>query len=230
MYIANSKRFDYMQYRRCGNSGLLLPAISLGLWHNFGVQNDFLTMEKMVHTAFDLGITHFDAANNYGYPHPGTAEENFRRILERGFSRYRHDIIISTKAGYDMWNSPYGKKGGSRRFLMRCLDDSLKRLGLAYVDIFYHHAPDDPTPIEETAVALDDIVRSGKAIYIGISNYNKEQTQAILKIFRELRTPFIANQIAYSLLNLGIEQNGLYQYAKQENFGLVVYSPLYQGI
>ena len=174
-YCANESRYENMKYRRCGKSGILLPAISLGLWHNFGGINTFENSREMIKTAFDLGITHFDLANNYGPPY-GTAEENFGRILEKDFKKYRDELIISTKAGYDMWPGPYGNYG-SRKYLVASLDQSLKRMGLDYVDIFYHHRPDPETPIEETMTALDHIVRQGKALYIGLSNYNPEQTK-----------------------------------------------------
>ena len=229
MYIADDKRYDRMVYRRCGKSGLKLPAVSLGLWQNFGYKDNFENMEQMCRTAFDLGITHFDIANNYGNPYNGSAEENFCRILDRGLRAYRDELCISTKAGYDMWQGPYGDKNGSRKYLTASLDQSLKRLGLDYVDIFYHHVPDPHTPVEETALALDNAVKQGKALYVGISNYNKAQTEEIMKIFRELRTPFIVNQPSYSMLNRWIERDGLDDFAKEQGFGLAVFSPLYQG-
>lgn len=229
MYIADDKRYDRMVYRRCGKSGLKLPAVSLGLWQNFGYKDSFDNMEQMCRTAFDLGITHFDIANNYGNPYNGSAEENFCRILDRGLRAYRDELCISTKAGYDMWPGPYGDKNGSRKYLTASLDQSLKRLGLDYVDIFYHHVPDPHTPVEETALALDNAVKQGKALYVGISNYNKAQTEEIMKIFRELRTPFIVNQPSYSMLNRWIERDGLDDFAKEQGFGLAVFSPLYQG-
>lgn len=229
MYIADDKRYDRMVYRRCGKSGLKLPAVSLGLWQNFGYKDNFENMEQMCRTAFDLGITHFDIANNYGNPYNGSAEENFCRILDRGLRAYRDELCISTKAGYDMWPGPYGDKNGSRKYLTASLDQSLKRLGLDYVDIFYHHVPDPHTPVEETALALDNAVKQGKALYVGISNYNKAQTEEIMKIFRELRTPFVINQPSYSMLNRWIERDGLDDFAKEQGFGLAVFSPLYQG-
>lgn len=229
MYIADDKRYDRMVYRRCGKSGLKLPAVSLGLWQNFGYKDNFENMEQMCRTAFDLGITHFDIANNYGNPYNGSAEENFCRILDRGLRAYRDELCISTKAGYDMWPGPYGDKNGSRKYLTASLDQSLKRLGLDYVDIFYHHVPDPHTPMEETALALDNAVKQGKALYVGISNYNKAQTEEIMKIFRELRTPFVINQPSYSMLNRWIERDGLDDFAKEQGFGLAVFSPLYQG-
>lgn len=229
MFIADDKRYDTMVYNRCGKSGLKLPAVSLGLWHNFGFTDKFDNMENMCRTAFNLGITQFDIANNYGSPYNGSAEENFRRILERGLGEYRDELIITTKAGYDMWPGPYGDKNGSRKYLTASLDQSLKRLGLDYVDIYYHHIFDPDTPLEETALALDNAVRQGKALYVGISNYNKKQTAEMLKIFRELKTPFVVNQPSYSMLNRWIEDDGLYDFAAKEGFGLAVFSPLYQG-
>lgn len=228
MYIANEKRYDKMIYRRCGNSGLKLPAVSLGLWKNFGHKGCFANMEEMVHTAFDLGITHFDLANNYGNPYNGSAEENFGRILA-DMRQYRDEMCISTKAGYEMWVGPYGDRNGSRKYLTASLDQSLKRMGLEYVDIYYHHIFDPNTPLEETALALNDIIRRGKALYVGISNYNSEQTAEISAIFRELHTPFIVNQPSYSMLNRWIEDDGLDKYARENGIGLAVFSPLYQG-
>lgn len=228
MYIANEKRYDKMIYRRCGKSGLKLPAVSLGLWKNFGHNGCFANMEEMVHTAFDLGITHFDLANNYGNPYNGSAEENFGRILA-DMRQYRDEMCISTKAGYEMWAGPYGDRNGSRKYLTASLDQSLKRMGLEYVDIFYHHVFDPNTPLEETALALNDIIRRGKALYVGISNYNSEQTAEISAIFRELHTPFIVNQPSYSMLNRWIEDDGLDEYACEHGIGLAVFSPLYQG-
>lgn len=229
MYTANEKRYDNMIYNRCGKSGLKLPAISLGLWQNFGYRDSFDNMEKMCHTAFDLGITHFDLANNYGSPYNGSAEENFGLILDRGMRKYRDELCISTKAGYDMWPGPYGDKNGSRKYLLSSLDQSLKRLKLDYVDIFYHHVRDPETPMEETALALDQAVRMGKALYVGISNYNKTDTEKMIEIFEELKTPFVLNQPSYSMLNRWIETDGLRDYAYEKGFGLAVFSPLYQG-
>lgn len=228
MYIADEKRYDVMKYNRCGASGLLLPAISLGLWHNFGSNGNFDTMEAMCRTAFDKGITHFDLANNYG-PVPGAAEENFGRILKKGLGEYRDELVISTKAGYDMWPGPYGNWGG-KKYLVASLDQSLKRMGLEYVDIYYHHRPDPETPLEETARALDGIVRSGKALYVGISNYNKEQTIAIAKLFKELGTPFIINQRKYSMFERAIERDGLKDYAAAHGIGIITFCPLAQGL
>ena len=217
-----------MKYNRCGASGLLLPAVSLGLWHNFGSNGNFDNMQDMCHTAFDHGITHFDLANNYG-PVPGSAEENFGRILAKGLGRYRDELIISTKAGYDMWPGPYGN-WGSKKYLVASLDQSLERMGLDYVDIFYHHRPDPNTPLEETVRALDGIVRSGKALYVGISNYNKEQTIAAAELFKELGTPFIINQRKYSMFVRDIEKDGLKDYAAAHGIGIITFSPLAQGL
>ncbi|MBD5527796.1 MAG: L-glyceraldehyde 3-phosphate reductase [Lachnospiraceae bacterium] len=229
MYIASEKRYEKMIYNRCGNSGLKLSAVSLGLWQNFGHRDSFANMENMVHTAFDSGITHFDLANNYGHPYNGSAEENFGRILS-DMRQYRDEMCISTKAGYEMWPGPYGDRNGSRKYLTASLDQSLKRMNLEYVDIYYHHIFDPDTPLEETALALDHAVRQGKALYVGISNYNREQTQHILKIFQELHTPFVINQPSYSMLNRWIERDKLDQLALKNGFGLAVFSPLYQGL
>ncbi|MGY3666775.1 MAG: L-glyceraldehyde 3-phosphate reductase [Roseburia sp. 1XD42-69] len=228
MYIAQETRYDKMHYRRCGASGLLLPAVSLGLWHNFGSNGNFDTMTDMCRTAFDCGITHFDLANNYG-PVAGAAEENFGRILKKTFQGYRDELIISTKAGYDMWPGPYGN-WGSKKYLVASLDQSLKRMGLDYVDIFYHHRPDPDTPLEETARALDGIVKSGKALYVGISNYNKEQTIAIAELFQKMGTPFIINQRKYSMLVRDIEKDGLKDYAGKNGIGIITFCPLAQGL
>ena len=228
MYQADEKRYEEMKYNRCGASGLLLPAVSLGLWHNFGSNGNFDNMQDMCHTAFDHGITHFDLANNYG-PVPGSAEENFGRILAKGLGRYRDELIISTKAGYDMWPGPYGN-WGSKKYLVASLDQSLKRMGLDYVDIYYHHRPDPNTPLEETVRALDGIVRSGKALYVGISNYNKEQTIAAAELFKELGTPFIINQRKYSMFVRDIEKDGLKDYAAAHGIGIITFSPLAQGL
>ncbi|MGN0633358.1 MAG: aldo/keto reductase [Oscillospiraceae bacterium] len=229
MYTADEKRYEKMIYRRCGKSGLKLSAVSLGLWQNFGLGSSFVTAENMCRTAFDLGITHFDLANNYGHPYNGSAEENFGKILDRGLRAYRDELCISTKAGYDMWAGPYGDKNGSRKYLTASLDQSLKRMGLDYVDIYYHHVFDPNTPLEETALALDNAVRQGKALYVGVSNYNKEQTAEITEIFKELKTPFIVNQPSYSMLNRWIEDDGLDSWAKENGIGISVFSPLYQG-
>lgn len=228
MYTADEKRYDSMKYNRCGASGLFLPAVSLGLWHNFGSNGNFDNMEAMCRTAFDKGITHFDLANNYG-PVSGAAEENFGRILKNGLGEYRDELVISTKAGYGMWPGPYGD-WGSKKYLVASLDQSLKRMGLDYVDIYYHHRPDPGTPIEETARALDGIVRSGKALYVGISNYNKEQTVAIAKLFAEMGTPFIINQRNYSMFDRSIEREGLKDYAAAHGIGIITFCPLAQGL
>lgn len=227
-YTAAEDRYEKMKYYRCGNSGLKLPAVSLGMWHNFGSNADMENMLAMCHTAFNNGITHFDLANNYG-PIPGAAEENFGRILQNGLGRYRDELVISTKAGYDMWPGPYGDFG-SKKYLVASLDQSLKRMGLEYVDIFYHHRPDPETPLEETMLALDGIVRSGKALYVGISNYNKEQTEAAVKILKELRTPFIINQRSYSIFERAIEKDGLKSYAAANGIGIIAFCPLAQGL
>lgn len=228
MYLAEKTRYQSMKYQRCGKSGLKLPLVSLGLWHNFGSNASFDNMQNLCQTAFDLGITHFDLANNYG-PQAGSAEENFGRILKSGLGRYRDELVISTKAGYEMWDGPYGN-GGSKKYLVASLDQSLKRMGLEYVDIFYHHRPDPDTPIEETILALDGIVRSGKALYIGISNYNKEQTIQAAEMFKELKTPFLINQNKYSMLERGIETNGLKQYVAENGIGIIAFCPLAQGL
>ena len=228
MYQANGKRYETMKYNRCGNSGLKLPAVSLGLWHNFGSNSSFDNMLDLCHTAFDLGITHFDLANNYG-PESGSAESNFGRILQDSLGKYRDELIISTKAGYSMWEGPYGD-WGSRKYLVASLDQSLQRLGLDYVDIFYHHRPDPNTPLEETMLALDSIVRSGKALYVGISNYNKKQTMEAMQILKDLKTPFIINQRKYSMFERNIEEDGLKSYAAQNGLGIIAFSPLAQGL
>ena len=229
MFLADEKRYDTMKYNRCGNSGLMLPAVSLGLWQNFGHKGCFANMENMIHTAFNLGITHFDLANNYGHPYNGSAEENFGRILD-DMRHYRDEMCISTKAGYEMWPGPYGNRNGSRKYLLASLDQSLKRMKLDYVDIFYHHVFDPNTPLEETALALDAAVKQGKALYVGISNYNRQQTEEMMKIFKELKTPFIVNQPSYAMLNRWVEQDGLDKFVKENGVGLAVFSPLYQGL
>ena len=227
-YIASEKRYESMRYNRCGSSGLLLPAVSLGLWHNFGTNDDYENMRNMCRIAFDLGITHFDLANNYG-PKPGAAETNFGRILKDDFAAYRDELIISTKAGYDMWPGPYGNFG-SRKYLIASLDRSLKRMGLEYVDIFYHHRMDPDTPLEETMLALDQIVRSGKALYVGISNYDGETMLKAKEILEELKTPFIINQNRYNIFDRTIEKNGLKAMAKRAGKGVITFSPLAQGL
>ncbi len=228
MYQASEKRYEEMKYTRCGRSGLFLPQVSLGLWHNFGTNADFDNMQAMCHTAFDHGITHFDLANNYG-PLPGAAEENFGKILKAGLGIYRDELVISTKAGYDMWPGPYGD-WGSKKYLVASLDQSLKRMGLDYVDIYYHHRPDPETPLEETVRALDGIVRAGKALYVGISNYNKKQTIEAAAMFKELGTPFIINQRSYNMFNRDIEKDGLKDYAAANGIGIITFSPLAQGL
>lgn len=228
MYEPNSKRYSTMTYNRCGKSGLKLPAVSLGLWHNFGDTADYENMKALVFTAFDNGITHFDLANNYG-PAPGSAERNFGKILKEELSSYRDELIISTKAGYDMWEGPYGN-WGSRKYLLASLDQSIKRLGLDYVDIFYHHRPDPDTPLEETMGALAHAVSSGKALYAGLSNYSGEQLEKAEKILTELKCPFIINQNRYSVFDRTIEQNGLKSTAARLEKGIIAFSPLAQGM
>lgn len=228
MHYINNNRYEEMKYHRCGASGLQLPAVSFGFWHNFGSNNNFDIMEEMCYTAFNNGITHFDLANNYG-PVRGSAEENFGRILKKGLGQYRDELVISTKAGYDMWPGPYGSWGG-KKHLVASLDQSLKRMGLDYVDIYYHHRPDPDTPIGETVQALDGLVRAGKALYIGISNYSKEQTVVASKLFYEMGTPFIVNQRKYSMLVRDIETEGLKDYAAANGIGIITYSPLAQGL
>ncbi len=217
-----------VEYRRVGNSGLKLPAISLGLWQNFGSVDNFEVMRDMIFTAFDKGICAFDLANNYG-PRGGSAEENFGKILKENFSSYRDEMLISTKAGFPMWGGPYGK-GGNRKYLVASLDASLKRMGIEYADIYYHHRPDPETPIEETCYVLHQLVERGKALYIGISNYNKEQTEAAVRVFHELKTPFVLNQVCYNLLDRRVEADGLKDFARENGFGLIAYSPLAQGL
>jgi L-glyceraldehyde 3-phosphate reductase len=227
LYIANEQRYDTMQYRRCGKSGLRLPAISLGLWHNFGGADVFENSRAMLRRAFDLGITHFDLANNYGPP-PGSAESNFSEILRLDFKPYRDELILSTKAGWDMWPGPYGD-WGSRKYLLASLDQSLKRMGVEYVDIFYSHRPDPETPVEETMSALDQAVRSGKALYAGISSYNPAQTAAAVKILRELGTPCLIHQPKYSIFERWIE-DGLLDVLGNEGIGAIAFTPLAQGL
>ena len=227
MHLANEQRYDTMQYRRCGKSGLRLPAISLGLWHNFGGVDVFENGRAMVRRAFDLGITHFDLANNYGPP-PGSAESAFGEILRLDLAPYRDELIISTKAGYGMWPGPYGD-WGSRKFLLASLDQSLKRMGLEYVDIFYSHRPDPETPIEETMGALDQAVRSGRALYAGISNYSATQADAAVKILRELGTPCLIHQPKYSMFERWVE-GGLLDVLGKEGVGGIAFCPLAQGL
>ncbi len=226
-YLASENRYQSMQYRRCGRSGLLLPAISLGLWHNFGGVDTFENARAMVLRAFDLGITHFDLANNYGPP-PGSAEETFGRILAQDLKPYRDELIISSKAGYRMWPGPYGE-WGSRKYLIASLDQSLKRMGLEYVDIFYSHRPDPNTPLEETMGALDHLVRQGKALYVGISSYTPEQTRQAAQILRALGTPCLIHQPSYNMFNRWIEEE-LLDVLAEEGIGCIVFSPLAQGL
>ena len=227
MYLANEQRYDAMQYRRCGRSGIRLPAISLGLWHNFGGVDVFENSRAMVKRAFDLGITHFDLANNYGPP-PGSAESCFGEILRLDLAPHRDELIISTKAGWGMWPGPYGD-WGSRKYLLASLDQSLKRMGLEYVDIFYSHRPDPETPVEETMGALDRAVRSGKALYAGISSYNTAQTGVAIKILREMGTPCLIHQPKYSMLERWIER-GLLEVLDKEGVGCIAFCPLAQGL
>ncbi|HZG86814.1 L-glyceraldehyde 3-phosphate reductase [Paenibacillus sp.] len=227
VYFANPARYDGMAYRRCGKSGLKLPAISLGMWHNFGGVDSFENGRALVRKAFDLGITHFDLANNYGPP-PGSAEEMFGRLIQTDLAPYRDELVISTKAGYYMWPGPYGD-WGSRKYLISSLDQSLKRMKLDYVDIFYSHRPDPETPLEETMAALDQVVRQGKALYVGISNYTAEQTSEAIRILRELGTPLLIHQPAYSMFNRWIE-NGLQQTLDEHGVGSIAFTPLAQGL
>lgn len=226
-YIASADRYQTMQYRRCGNSGIKLPAISLGLWHNFGHVDVADNYRKILHLAFDSGITHFDLANNYGPP-PGSAEENFGKILKEDFRDYRDELIISSKAGYTMWPGPYGD-WGSKKYLVASLDQSLKRMGLDYVDIFYHHRPDPNTPLEETMAALDLIVRQGKALYVGVSNYPAELASKAIKILKELGTPCLIHQPKYSMFERWVE-GGLLNVLDNEGVGCIPFSPLAQGL
>ena len=228
MYTANTTRYESMTYNRCGKSGLKLPAVSLGLWHNFGDNSDYNNMVDMCKTAFDNGITHFDLANNYG-PADGAAELNFGKILKENFMNYRDEMVISTKAGYYMWPGPYGD-WGSRKYLIASLDQSLKRMGLEYVDIFYHHRMDPETPLEETMEALAQIVRSGKALYVGISNYDGPTLERAHAILKELHVPFIINQNRYNIFDRTIEKNGLKEKSKEVGTGIICFSPLAQGL
>lgn len=228
MYQAEKNRYEKMNYNRCGKSGLKLPEVSLGLWHNFGDTGNFETMKQMCFTAFDNGITHFDLANNYG-PEPGSAEINFGRILKDEMRAYRDEMLISTKAGYLMWDGPYGE-WGSRKYMLASLDQSLKRMGLEYVDIFYHHRMDPETPLEETMGALDTAVKSGKALYAGISNYDGETMKKACAILKDLNCPFVINQNRYSIFDRTIEENGLKAAAREEGKGIIAFSPLAQGM
>ncbi|MBO4946123.1 MAG: aldo/keto reductase [Lachnospiraceae bacterium] len=227
-YIADKTRYETMRYNRCGKSGLLLPLLSLGFWHNFGSDDDYENMKAMCFTAFDHGITHFDLANNYG-PEYGAAEKNLGRIMKDELHAYRDELLISTKAGYDMWDGPYGN-WGSRKYLIASLDQSLQRMGLDYVDIFYHHRMDPNTPLEETMLALSRIVESGKALYVGLSNYDGPTMKRAAAILEELHCPFIINQNRYSIFDRAIENNGLKQQAKESGKGIIAFSPLAQGM
>lgn len=226
-YTAKQDRYSKMKYNRCGRSGLKLSALSLGLWHNFGSGDNYDNMVDMVTTAFDLGITHFDLANNYG-PYPGSAEENFGKIMKNVMAPYRDELIISTKAGYDMWEGPYGN-WGSRKYLVASLDQSLKRMGLEYVDIFYHHRPDPETPMEETAAALAHLVKSGKALYAGVSNYNAEQTKKMSELMRAEGVPLLIHQPRYNMFERKIE-GGLQTVLEHEGIGSISFCPLAQGL
>ena len=226
-YTAKDDRYSKMQYNRCGRSGLKLSAFSLGLWHNFGSSDNYDNMVNMVTTAFDFGITHFDLANNYG-PYPGSAEENFGKIMKHELAPYRDELIISTKAGYGMWDGPYGD-WGSRKYLIASLDQSLKRMGLEYVDIFYHHRPDPETPMEETAAALAHIVKSGKALYAGVSNYNPDQTKKMSELMRSMGVPLLIHQPRYNMFERKIEE-GLQTVLEHEGIGSISFCPLAQGL
>ncbi|CAM4409156.1 L-glyceraldehyde 3-phosphate reductase [Zobellia nedashkovskayae] len=226
-YVADSKRYDTMKYNRCGKSGVLLPAISLGLWHNFGFVDNQHNAREILRTAFDLGITHFDLANNYGPPY-GSAEENFGMLFKKDFQNYRDELFIASKAGYDMWPGPYGNFG-SRKYLMASIDQSLKRMGLDYVDIFYHHRPDSDTPLEETMVALTDIVRQGKALYVGISNYQPKETAEAAALLKELKVPCVLHQARYSIFDRWVE-DGLLNTLEDNGVGCIAFSPLAQGM
>ncbi|WP_030162215.1 L-glyceraldehyde 3-phosphate reductase [Glycomyces sp. NRRL B-16210] len=227
-YLPADDRYETMPYRRSGRSGLRLPAISLGLWHNFGHSRPLETQRAILRRAFDLGVTHFDLANNYGPP-AGSAEENFGRVLAEDLRPYRDEIVVSSKAGYYMWPGPYGE-WGSRKYLVSSLDQSLQRMGLDYVDIFYHHRPDPDTPLEETMGALDAIVRSGKALYVGVSNYTSEQVKAAAAILADLGTPLLINQPSYSMFNRWTERDGLLDALEEAGAGCIVFSPLAQGL
>lgn len=227
-YLAHADRYDRISYRRCGRSGLMLPLISLGLWHNFGDNVPLDRQRAMLHTAFDLGITHFDLANNYGPPY-GSAETNFGRLLREDFAAYRDELVISSKAGWDMWPGPYGQGGGSRKYMLASLDQSLKRMGLDYVDIFYHHRFDPDTPLEETALALAAAVNQGKALYVGISSYSAGKTRQMAALLKELKVPLLIHQPSYNMLNRWIE-GGLLEATEEVGAGVITFSPLAQGL
>ncbi len=226
-YTPNEQRYDAMKYKRCGNSGVLLPRLAIGLWHNFGDFDSYNNAENILRTAFDNGIVHFDLANNYGPPY-GSAEDNFGRIYKNNFQPHRDELFLATKAGYDMWPGPYGNNG-SRKYLISSLDQSLKRMQVDYVDLFYHHRPDTETPMEETALALHDIVRQGKALYVGVSNYNAEQTEEMASLLKELKVPFIIHQAKHSMFERGIEKDLLPMLTKHQ-LGCIAFSPLAQGL
>ncbi len=228
IYTADHKRYEKMVYNRVGRSGMKFPAVSLGFWHNFGSKDNYDLMKAMCRTAFDHGITQFDLANNYG-PVYGSAEANLGRLLEEDFRPYRDELVITTKAGYDMWDGPYGDHG-SRKYLIASIDQSLKRMKLDYVDIFYHHRMDRETPLDETMTALADIVRSGKALYAGVSNYDREYTQKAAELLRELHCPFIVNQRRYSIFDRTIEEDGVKSYCKEAGVGIIAFSLLAQGM
>ncbi len=229
MYTANENRYNNMTYNFCGESGLQLPAISIGLWQNFGINDDYEVMKDIILTAFDNGITHFDLANNYG-PEPGRAEINFGKIFRENLKPYRDELIISSKAGYEMWNGPYGGRGGSRKYLTASINQSLKRTGLEYFDIFYHHCMTPETPLKETALCLGDIVRQGKALYVGISNYDGHTMHKMHHRCDDYNVPFIINQNRYSILDRTIEENSLISEAKSKRKGIIAFSPLAQGL
>lgn len=228
VYMANKERYEKMNYNRVGKSGLKFPAVSLGLWHNFGSVDSYENMKAMCKTAFDHGITQFDLANNYG-PVYGSAETNLGKMMREDFAPYRDELVITTKAGYDMWEGPYGNYG-NRKYLMASIDQSLRRMNLEYVDVFYHHRMDKETPLEETMTALADIVRSGKALYAGVSNYDKEYTEKAAGLLRELHCPFIVNQRKYSIFERAIEEDGVKEYCREAGIGIIAFSPLAQGL
>ncbi|MBQ9531423.1 MAG: aldo/keto reductase [Eubacterium sp.] len=228
MFTPDEKRYEKMQYNYCGDSGLQLPKISLGLWQNFGCNADYDKIKDIILTAFDMGITHFDLANNYG-PEPGDAERNFGKIFAQNLKPYRDELIISTKAGYEMWDGPYGGRGGTRKYLISSLNQSLERMGLEYVDIFYHHCMTPETPLYETALCMSDIIRQGKALYVGISNYDGKTMHRMNHRFEDFNVPFIINQNRYSILDRTIEENGLKKQSIKKKKGIIAFSPLAQG-